>query len=75
MPVNILDEESSETVFAPISTDPDLPLVFKPAQRNVSKEVSLARKEENINAHFKVVMGMWISGATTPPVSNAKVSI
>ena len=76
MPVEKLGDEIDENIiFAPISTDPNLPLVFKPASRKIKTEVSFVSPEKNTNAHFKVIMGTWVAGSTTPPVPNAIVRI
>ena len=47
----------------------NLPLNFKPNMREIALNVD--RKE--VNAHFKVILGMYINGKTEPAVSEALV--
>ena len=58
----------------PISTDPlNLPLVFKPAKRDVTLDSSAPHR--SVNAHFKVKLGRLIEGSIRPPLDDVKVII
>ena len=56
-----------------VNTNPELPLVFKPASRVITVFYEAPHKAND--ASFKVVKGMFVTGKTEPRVSDARVSI
>ena len=50
-----------------------MPLVFKPAKREL--EFDTSAPHYSIYSHFKVQLGIYVEGRTSPSISNAQVSI